>query len=114
VNEIQGDSSRGRLIRRLGAYPAAGHACRDRRSIRIARLDLYWKAHDFRPSSYRRGGIIYCLSQSIAEGSSSAADELRDVAKRLAYNVGSFTWPGWEEPGIDPTPRQALAATVRG
>jgi hypothetical protein len=22
----------------------------------------------------------------------------------LAYDIGSFTWPGWEEPGIRPTP----------
>jgi len=34
----------------------------------------------------------------------AAVDRLRSTAKGLAYDVGSLTWPGWEEPGIDPTP----------
>ena len=29
------------------------------------------------------------------------AKELRSAAKRLAYDLGSFTWPGWDEPGIE-------------
>ena len=105
MNEIQA------ILRAGDSFAALEHIQRQGTPVEIAAryaslvLDLYWKAHDL-PAvvAIGRGGIIYCLSQSIAEGSSSAADELRDVAKRLAYNVGSFTWPGWEEPGIDPTP----------
>jgi hypothetical protein len=29
---------------------------------------------------------------------------LRQRAKHLAYNAGSFTWPGWREAEIDPSP----------
>lgn len=34
-----------------------------------------------------------------------AANALKSVAKGLAYDLASFTWPGWAEPGIniDPT-----------
>ncbi len=67
--------------------------------------DLYWKAHDL-PAvvTVGRAGIIYCLTQSAApELPADAIDSLRMTAKGLAYDLGSFTWPGWEEPGISPT-----------
>jgi hypothetical protein len=67
--------------------------------------DLYWKARDL-PAVVviGRAGILYCLGQSLSAGiSPEAADELRSAAKGLAYDIGSFTWPGWEEPGIHPT-----------
>jgi hypothetical protein len=55
--------------------------------------DLYWKTHDL-PGvvAIGRAGILYCLAHA-----------LRPQAKAMAYDVGSFTWPGWEEPGINPT-----------
>jgi hypothetical protein len=28
------------------------------------------------------------------------AVEIKSVAKGLAYNLASFTWPGWDEPGM--------------
>jgi hypothetical protein len=66
---------------------------------------LYWKAHDL-PAvvAVGRAGILYCLGQSLVEGASpESIDQFRSIAKGLAYDVGSFTWPGWEEPGINPT-----------
>lgn len=52
-----------------------------------------------------RAGILYCLGQSLTAGQSpEAVEKLRSAAKGLAYDVGSFTWPGWEESGIHPTP----------
>jgi hypothetical protein len=69
-------------------------------------LDLYWKAHDL-PAVViiSRGGIAYCLGQSlVAANSPELAGELRRAAKSLAYDAGSFTWPGWQEPLIRPTP----------
>src|ERR1700733_6665763 len=62
--------------------------------------DLYWKAHDL-PAivTLGRAGICYCLGQSLlADVSPQMATQFRSTAKSLAYNVGSFTWPGWEEP----------------
>ena len=29
------------------------------------------------------------------------AEQLRGTAKAISYNLGSFCWPGWAEPGID-------------
>lgn len=68
--------------------------------------ELYWKTHDL-PAVVviGRAGILYCLGQSLTAGNSpEAARKLRSFAKGLAYDIGSFTWPGWEEPGIHPTP----------
>ena len=67
--------------------------------------NLYWKARDL-PAviTIGRAGIYYCLTQAMTATSAEPMDQLRSVAKSLAYDIGSFTWPGWEEPGIDPTP----------
>lgn len=32
------------------------------------------------------------------------ADRLRLAANMIAYDVSSFTWPGWAEPGVEITP----------
>ncbi len=71
---------------------------------------LYWKSHDL-PAviSIGRAGILFCLTQAIAAESPDVIDQLRSAAKSLAYDIGSFTWPGWEEPGIDPTPADLAA-----
>jgi hypothetical protein len=68
-------------------------------------LDHYWKAHDL-PAviTIGRAGILYCLTQSIASDTRpESVEKLRSIAKSIAYNVGSFAWPGWEEPGINPS-----------
>jgi hypothetical protein len=68
--------------------------------------DLYWKEKDL-PAMViiGRAGILFCLTQSHATGlTAQDAEQLRSTAKGLAYDIGSFTWPGWEEPGINPTP----------
>ena len=68
--------------------------------------DLYWKARDLPAVALiGRAGILYCLGQSlIAKETPKTAEQFRSIAKGLANDVGSFTWPGWEEPGIHPTP----------
>jgi hypothetical protein len=69
-------------------------------------VDLYWKSRDL-PAVVlvSRAGITWCLAHSLAaETSHSLAGHLRSAAKALAYNAGSFTWPAWQEPGINPTP----------
>jgi len=74
----------------------------------------YWVAHDL-ASVIQIGlaGIQFCLnlahkySVDVAgpvDGrkltSPSLAESLKSTAKGLSYNIGSFCWPGWDEPGI--------------
>jgi hypothetical protein len=90
------------LIQRGGAPPEI--AARYQSLI----TDLYWKAHDL-PCvvAIGRAGITYCLGQSVILGAPpDEVESFRSTAKAIAYDVGSFTWPGWEEPGIDPTPAE--------
>ena len=44
------------------------------------------------------------VSRLLAAAASSEAEKaytLRSAAKSLTYDVASFTWPGWDEPGIE-------------
>jgi hypothetical protein len=52
--------------------------------------------------TFGRAGIQYGLAQAraVAQTNPELATKLRGLAKPLAYNVASFTWPGWDEPGI--------------
>jgi len=106
INHIQ------ELLRNGDSFAAIEHIQRQGASLEVATQydalvrDLYWKAHDL-PAvvTIGRAGILYCLGQAIvADGLSDDAKKLRSFAKGMAYNVSSFIWPGWEEPGIDPTP----------
>lgn len=67
-------------------------------------LDFYWKKHDL-PSTivFARAGIQYCLSESerIKNDEPDQALELKSTAKAISYNLASFTWPGWDEKGIN-------------
>lgn len=59
--------------------------------------DLYWKHKKLQACvTIARAGVQYALMH--------AASELRDHAKTLTYNIASYTWPGWDEPGIVITP----------
>ena len=48
---------------------------------------------------FARAGIHYALAQS-AKAKAKPAGELKGLAKTMAYNLGSNTWPGWKDPGI--------------
>jgi hypothetical protein len=54
--------------------------------------DAYWKRRDI-------DGVV-----RIAQGALDAAGEADAAAlaviKAIAYDLASFTWPGWDEPGI--------------
>jgi hypothetical protein len=74
----------------------------------------YWKRKDL--SSFvllARAGIQFGLTEAKRlEGNDAGAAEvaeaaaaLRGQAKALAYNLGSHTWPGWDEQGIEVTSR---------
>jgi hypothetical protein len=66
--------------------------------------DLYWKRHDL-PAvvTVARLGIHYCIGRAQGVPEAQAA-ELRGLGKTMAYDLASFTWPGWDEDGIRPTP----------
>lgn len=66
--------------------------------------DLYWKRHDL-PAIVvvARAGIHYCLSHA-RHAAEPLSSELRGLGKTMAYDLASFTWPGWDEAEIHPTP----------
>ena len=66
-------------------------------------LDCYHKAKSIaQVLHFGSAGIHCCLAAARAHDGKdeSAAKELRFAAKRMATNVASFTWPGWNEPGM--------------
>ncbi len=66
-------------------------------------MDLYGKAKDAAAVvEVGRAGILYVLTRAedLAATDPEKASAWRAHAKSIAYNVGSFTWPGWGEEGI--------------
>ncbi len=66
-------------------------------------LDCYWKARSTEQViHFANAGIHYCLAQACADDGKDddAVRKLRFAAKRMATNAASFTWIGWEEPGV--------------
>lgn len=66
-------------------------------------MDFYWKEHALsKVIIFANAGIHYFLtkSQEVEKEDSKKAVQLRSVAKAIAYNLASFTWPGWDEKGI--------------
>ncbi len=64
---------------------------------------LYWKKKQIHNVIVMaQAGIQYGLSAAVLlDGQNDAlAAQVRGIAKGLAYDLGSFTWPGWDEPGI--------------
>jgi len=64
-------------------------------------LDLYWKQKNLPATvAFSQAGIQHSLTAAGKATDDAAARSLRGAAKHLAYNLASFTWPGWNEPGI--------------
>ncbi len=61
-------------------------------------MDLHWKASDV-PGvvAMGRAGILYSLTRArdVAAKTPDKVAAWRGHAKMIAYNVASFTWPGW-------------------
>ena len=78
-------------------------------------LDGYWKAKSIEQViHFANAGIHYCLARAREKDGvdDDAARVFRFAAKRMASNAASFTWIGWEEPGVeisDGQMRQGLA-----
>jgi hypothetical protein len=65
--------------------------------------DLYWERSNIpQVVAMSRAGIQYCSDQAEKAAATDweTAYTLRSGAKRLAYNLASFTWPGWNEAHI--------------
>lgn len=63
----------------------------------------YWKLKDLPAAiEFGQAGAHFALFSAIrAEASDhDLAHQLRSAAKSLYYDLASFTWPGWDEPGI--------------
>lgn len=50
-----------------------------------------------------RAGAQFGLatSRAIEENDPGLANELKEEARAVLYNLASYTWPGWNEPGVD-------------
>ena len=63
----------------------------------------YWKKNDL-PSaitfSRRAMEIGQAMATTLKTTDLAAANEVLGVVKGIAFNLASFTWPGWNEPGI--------------
>ncbi|PKK83736.1 MAG: hypothetical protein CVT49_06875 [candidate division Zixibacteria bacterium HGW-Zixibacteria-1] len=65
-------------------------------------LDFYWKAKSIPDVvSIARAGLQYCLTEAerIKQENPEEAAALKESAKKMSYNLASFTWPGWDEKG---------------
>jgi hypothetical protein len=65
----------------------------------------YWKRKSVPLSTAMgRAGIQYGLTEAarLDATDKAKADAIRAVAKGCAYDLGSFNWIGWDEPGYDP------------
>lgn len=68
---------------------------------------LYWKEKNLPATlAFGRAGVQHGLSAAarLAATDPAQAGQLRSIAKGLCYDLASFTWPGWDEPGVVPTP----------
>lgn len=69
--------------------------------------DLYWKSRDL-PAALKiaEDSIRQGLEFAQANPNSPELDALLGQVKTFAFNSACFAWPGWDEPGISPTPEQ--------
>ncbi len=72
--------------------------------------DAYWKRrnlHHVLAIGYSSIGRLLAVAKS-ASTPEGEHDALSGV-KATLYNIASFTWPGWDEQGIDVSPTEAAA-----
>jgi len=87
----------GEVARLAGLSDPEAAAAGYRQAVR----DAYWEAKDLGAvTSYASAGYAHCLSAAVA-AEEEAAHRLRSEAKALMYDLASFTWPGWGEPGVE-------------
>ena len=64
--------------------------------------DLYWENRNLPAAlAIGRAGVQYGIIEAARRRENDAiALELRSQSEALAYDLSSFCWPGWNEPGI--------------
>jgi len=65
----------------------------------------YWKKKDL-PGAIQIGQAGITLGEQLAARFPDKASEIKSQVKAIHYNLASFTWPGWDEPGFEITPEQ--------
>lgn len=68
----------------------------------LAIKHLHWKRRDIDGVvALSRANIQFALAAALARDAidAGAARRLRIRAKKTAFNLAAFTWPGWDEPG---------------
>lgn len=66
--------------------------------------DLYWDKRDLTAAmAMGRAAIQFGLitSLELMDGDQQVAFMLRSQSKSMAYDLASFSWPGWDEAGIE-------------
>jgi len=72
--------------------------------------DAYWNGKNlYRSTAMGRAGLQLGLTEAakLAATGKAGADEILAIAKGCAYDMGSFTWPGWDEADIVIGPNDA-------
>jgi tetratricopeptide (TPR) repeat protein len=70
---------------------------------------LYWKKKDIDGVvTIARGGMGFCVDRA-EKAEPAERTRLMGVAKTLAYDLGSFTWPGWGVEGMEILPEHLEA-----
>jgi hypothetical protein len=65
----------------------------------------YWELEDLPAAiAHSQSAITQAFAEADRTPDPDLALKLRGLAKAAAYNLASFTWPGWNEPNITITP----------
>jgi hypothetical protein len=102
--EPPGTGTLGTIAALAGIQDGAAAADGFREAMRSA----YWDDRDLQAVmaiAYAAAGRL--LSAAAADPES--AGEARSYAKAMMYDLASFTWPGWDEPGVTIGPSEAGA-----
>jgi hypothetical protein len=69
--------------------------------------DAYWRQRDI--------GSVVRIAERALDAAERADEAVLSVIKAIAYDLASFTWPGWAEPGVrlDAAHRAAGLAAAR-
>ena len=64
-------------------------------------LNAYWKDKDVAACKrIAKSAIAWGLEKADALGNANDKSEILGAVKPIAYNLSSFLWTGWDEPGI--------------
>ena len=92
------------LIAQLAAIGDLSEAAE---AYRSSMRSAYWEDADIPTvTAMAYAGVAHLLAGAEAVGG-DAADGARYAAKGLMYDLASFTWPGWDQPGVEIAPSDA-------